>query len=93
MKKLTKKDIDTLKEQRDALPAQIEQAKKVVASLAHLKDSEIPQERLKYLSAELDVALLKNELANINALITLENHGAKTIESSSESGSTEKELQ
>ena len=92
MRNLTNRDINTLKKRRDALPSQIEQAKEAVASLVHLKDSENPKERLKYLSAELDVAMLKNDLANINALITLGTNRVKNIENASESSSGEKEL-
>jgi predicted nucleic acid-binding Zn-ribbon protein len=73
-----KKEIDSLKgviyrlnKKCKDIEALIPQAERVVEQLKPLEQSTDSRERMKYLSASLDLASLKNDLANAKALITL----------------------
>ena len=59
----------------------IPQAEAVVEQLKPLENSTDSRERMKFLSAKLDLANLKNDLANLRVLITLnQNHPERNSE-------------
>lgn len=77
-KNTTKKEIDSLKgtiyrlnKKCKDIEALIPQAERVVEQLKPLEQSTDSRERMKFLSAALDLATLKNDLANAKTLITL----------------------
>ena len=88
------KDIETIKERIDSLPAEIAKAEQQVKSIEHLKNSENHHEKMEYLMAELTLAELKNDLANANVLLTLASNRlrAKLITSTPEKPAEEIEL-
>ncbi len=90
-------DKETLKKEKESLKGAIyrlnkkcteienliPQAEAVVEQLKPLENSTDSRERMKFLSAKLDLASLKNDLANAKALITMKMDRLEILEQSS----------
>ena len=61
----------TLRKKIEEVLEAIPQAEQIVKDLEPLANSSDSRERMKFLSAKLDLASLKNDLANYRALLTL----------------------
>ena len=80
-----KKTIYRLEKTYDDILDKIPEAEKKVEQLKNLEHSTIPRERMEYLSASLDLAELKNDLANTKVLITLKMNQLKRLQQGSQS--------
>ena len=58
----------------------IPQAEKVVELLKPLENSKDSRERMKFLSAQLELSTLKNDLANARVLITMKSNQLESLE-------------
>lgn len=76
------KSILRLENTKKELIPKIKQAEFYLNTLSELKNSADVHERLKYISAELDVAVLKNSLVNTDALLLLKNDKLSKLQES-----------
>lgn len=74
------KELDTLRKNLELATQSIPQAEEQLKQLKHLQNSYDARERLEYVSAELDLAMIKNDIVNTNALITLVSRRLEIVE-------------
>ena len=73
-------ELNELKQRLELAKQSIPQAEEQIRKLKHLQNSSNTHERLEYVSAELDLAMINNDIVNTNSLILLVSRRLELVE-------------